>query len=337
MGKDKTLISILNYNGTEDTIACIKTFYSYEDKEKYTVVIWDNASKESEQQLLEQFVSQLSLNIKVCDCDEYKVINANEYDLILVLSSINLGFSAGNNAVINPQLEKFQYIILLNNDTEFVESTTQRLVKYLDQNADVGVATTAIYYYYDRNAIWNAGGKTFLGTRKYYTEKYVQKLIEKGVKDKEVDYITGCYLAVRSDILSTYGVLTEKFFFGEEDYEFCMRMKRANVPMKVLVQEKLYHKVGTSIKRDQDTLGMNRRTFVHHLNRFVDMKSQYSKVRWTFWRWCSSAYIFLLMLKKTNYDFRWVTHYIKQLNRQAIVREDVSREFFLKVIDGEVV
>ena len=45
-------------------------------------------------------------------------------------------------------------------------------------------------------SIWNAGGKMFFGTRKYYTEKYVNEKLKNGITDQYVDYITGCFMVV---------------------------------------------------------------------------------------------------------------------------------------------
>lgn len=54
MEEYKALISILNYNGSEDTLNCIKSFYHYEEVKNYSIVIWDNHSEIKEQEQLKR-------------------------------------------------------------------------------------------------------------------------------------------------------------------------------------------------------------------------------------------------------------------------------------------
>lgn len=337
MEKNKTLISILNYNGSKDTIACLKSFYQYEAKENYCVVVWDNNSQETEKLILLEEILKLPVKNKVCTAEEYQHLNLTNLNLVIVLSKVNLGFAIANNEVIKNRLKDFSNIVLLNNDTEFDNATTSKLVKYLEQDSNVGVITTAIYYYYDKQRIWNAGGKIFLGTRRYYTEKYVNKALEKGITEKEVDYITGCFFVVRSSILKQCGILTEKFFFGEEDYEFCQRMKKKNVKLKVLFNEKIYHKVGATINKNILLEDSIRRAFIHHLNRFIDMKNFYGKTKWSIWCFFSCIYIYILMFKVTRGNLKKVKEYISLLNFYARKRDCVDQEFFIKTLSGGII
>lgn len=337
MEKNKTLISILNFNGSQDTVSCLKSFYKYEEKDKYCVVVWDNDSKESEKEYLKEKVSRFPLKVHICTSEKYPKLNLQSFDLVIVYSDDNLGFAKGNNRVIKPYLNKFKYIVLLNNDTEFVDRTSSKLLDFLDEHPKVGVATTAIYYFYNKERIWNAGGKAFFGTRKYYTEKYVNQKLKRGEIEKEVDYITGCYFAVRSSLLEQYGGLTEKFFFGEEDYELCKRLKRNKVKLMVLLNEKIYHKVGASINRKISEEDKIRRAFIHHLNRFIDMKTFYKTFYWDFWRFVSSLYIFFLIFNISGKKFNKTLNYLQLLNYYAKTRTDVTQEFFREVLDGGII
>lgn len=338
MEKRKALISILNYNGSQDTINCIKSFYSYENRKDYCIVIWDNHSKKDQQEELRSSLLKLESTLKICTYEQYHSIDLQDYEIVLVFSYENLGFAKGNNRVIENQLDKFEYIILLNNDTIFEYNTTYHLMNYLDKHASIGVATSSIYYYYKKDSVWNAGGKVFFGTRKYYTEKYVNQKIKEKNTEKLVDYITGCYLVAKSDIFQKYGLLTEKFFFGEEDYEFCKRMKKNKVKLAVLLDQKIYHKVGASItKNDLSIISIVRKSFVHHLNRFIDMKEFYSFGFWQLWRLFSSIYIYFLMLKISRGNWLLITKYVILLNYYGTMKSDVNKSFFHAVLDGKII
>lgn len=333
----KNLVAILNYNGSEDTLACIDSFYKYEEKNKFCVVIWDNFSTKEERERLRNGIIDRKYECYFCTDDEYDCVDIALYDLILVYSKKNIGFARGNNRIIRGREDRFKYFILLNNDTEFTESTTSNLIDYMDKKQEVSVVTSVIYYYCDTQKVWNAGGKVFWGTRRYYTEDFVKSKLEHGQRVQTVDFVTGCYLVIRPELVKNEGLFSEKFFFGEEDYEFCLRMKKKKKILQVLLNEKMYHKVGTSIKRDVPLEEMYRRAFIHHLNRFINMKTFYGKVHWNLWRMMSSLYIQKMMMTSYRLSFDKSRKYIQVLNKCAKNREDVDREFFLSVMKGEVV
>lgn len=57
------------------------------------------------------------------------------------------------------------------------------------------------------------------------------------------EFITGCALFIRSTIIKKYGGLTDDFFHGEEDFNFCWRMKKNHIKGKCLNKVLVYHKV----------------------------------------------------------------------------------------------
>lgn len=333
-----TLISILNYNGASDTIACLKSFYTFENPNNYCIVIWDNDSRYDERSKLIESIKEIDVKKYICQEDEYENLSdLKHFDLIVVLSNENYGFAKGNNRVLEKHLNDFSYSILLNNDTEFVENTAENLIHYLEKNDNVGVVTSSIYYYSDKERLWNAGGRIFCGTRKYYLNKDVQIKLERGINEMSADYITGCFLVVKNTVLREHGLLTEKFFFGEEDYEFCRRMKEKKIILKVLLNEKIYHKVGATVQKDINVPLKIRLSFIHHLNRFVDMKSFQHRFIWKIWKCISSIYIFFLMLRISSGDFCKIFRYIQLLNRYSNTLNSVDRDFFISVRNGEIV
>lgn len=332
---NRTLVSILNYNGTEDTIACLKSFYLHEKPDKYVIVIWDNGSKASEILNLEKYIGELDLRTASVNKYEYDNLKILQYNLVLVKSDENYGFAIANNKVIRPFLGCFSYYIMLNNDTVFRENVTSKCIDYMDGNLRIGVLTTAIYYY-DKNQIWNAGGKFLFGWRKYYTEREVRRLSRKGVHTLKVDYITGCYMIIRDNILDKYGLFSEKFFFGEEDYNYCMRLKKNDVNLCVRTDLELYHKVGASVSRDANLDRLLRNTFVHYLNRYIDMKEFYSKSKWRIWRIISSFICLRMALKITRFNVLRSIEFVSKLFKYS-KNDRVDKKQFEKIIGGGII
>ena len=93
-------------------------------------------------------------------------------------------------------------------------------------------------------------------------------------------FVTGCALFFYPELLDEQGhLLTERFFFGEEDFEFSMRMKEKKVPMACILDSVIYHKVGASGCK-MNHLG---KVYLHYLNRFIDIRLHKSAFFYLCW------------------------------------------------------
>uniref|UniRef100_UPI00260C60D3 glycosyltransferase family 2 protein n=1 Tax=Blautia sp. TaxID=1955243 RepID=UPI00260C60D3 len=91
-------IILVNYNGYEDTIECVKSIKKSTYR-NYKIIIVDNASPDE---------SGNRLN------DKY----SNDSDIVVILNKENTGFSEGNNIGLEYiEKEQIDYILMLNNDT----------------------------------------------------------------------------------------------------------------------------------------------------------------------------------------------------------------------------
>ena len=64
------------------------------------------------------------------------------------------------------------------------------------------------------------------------------------------------------------GLRTGYLFFGEEDYEFSLRMKNQGVAMSCIPKSLVYHKVGSSQKNTKDSRGLGR-IYMYYHNRLI--------------------------------------------------------------------
>lgn len=329
-------VVILNFNGTNDTIECLKSIYKFENKNRFSLIIFDNNSIYTEINKLEKYICDLEeYRILVCNYETYINLDISSFDIILVKNDRNLGFAAGNNAAINPHRKRFKYFFLLNNDTEMVSSAISNIINYMKKDISAKIVTTAIYYFYNKERIWNAGGKLFWGTRKYYREKYLYNLLKKGKTYLQVDFVTGCFFGIRADDIPNEGIYTEQFFFGEEDYNFSMIAKKKNYKMIVLLKEKILHKVGATIGKEKENENVYVKFFVHHLNRFIDMRNFYTKTKWHIWKCFASGYIFLIIFKESK-NIKTSLDYIFSLNYLSLKMNKVTYEDFMMIRNNQV-
>src|SRR5205823_13598626 len=98
------------------------------------------------------------------------------------------------------------------------------------------------------------------------------------------------------------GILTEKYFFGEEDFEFSFRLKKKKKPAACCLHAIVYHKIGSTINTafSENQLG---KIFIYYLNRYINMRDYMFKLFWHFWRIVYLLYI--LPMLKARYRFTW--------------------------------
>ncbi|MGI6349593.1 MAG: glycosyltransferase family 2 protein [Eubacteriaceae bacterium] len=291
----KAGVVILNWNGHIDTVSCIESIVEHEQN-RHPIFLVDNGSQKQSIQYIEDWLNKHYVYpfIIISD-DEFMKFADGDFDKILyfIKSKKNLGFAKGNNIVWQKIWRIYDYVLLLNNDTVITKGAITRMVQYLDNNPDTGALSCDIRYYAKPDKLWNAGGYfTWYGDRKYYSQKKIDKLIKKNIEAIRTPFITGCALMVPQKTTKIAGTFTERFFFGEEDFNYCKKLLNNHIVSKTLLTSTIYHKVGTSLKKTQqdDVNG----TILHFSNRVINFKEFYGKRRWKIWR---KFYIMLVYIK----------------------------------------
>ena len=268
-------IIILNYNGSDDTMECLESLDKQKTTFKYRIVVLDNDSKKENYEKLELYCKNRG-DFKIDELESVNFSSGN--DKWLIHSSENYGFARGNNEIIKRVMPESQYVCLLNNDTEVDKLFIQKMLCFLTENKSIKYASCRINNYYDKTLLWSCGGKlVFWGNRHGFTEKELSK---KG-KIVKTPYITGCALFLDTEMLKTYGMLSEDFFFGEEDFNFSWRMKKNRVKGACLNETLVYHKVSQSSRRSGISIG---KTAGYYANRIIDMHKFYNPIIWIIWK-----------------------------------------------------
>ncbi|MCK5413515.1 MAG: glycosyltransferase family 2 protein [Candidatus Pacebacteria bacterium] len=222
----KVYIILLNWNNEEDTIECVESLkkINYND---YKIIVVDNGSEE-------ESISKIE----------------NKYpDLFIIKNKNNLGFAGGNNVGIKYAINNdADYVLLINNDTTVDENFLAELVKVGEADKGNGLIGSKIYFYSEKNRIWFAGGKvnwlknkgTHIGLDEIDKKQYD--------KIKEVDYLTGCCLLVKKEVIEKIGVLEEDYFLYYEDTDFSLRAQNVGYKCVYVPESKIYHKISRSTK-----------------------------------------------------------------------------------------
>ena len=178
-------------------------------------------------------------------------------ELIVFKEKNNLGFAGGNNIGIRYALENdYDYIMLLNNDTEVKENFILPLVERIEKDHFLGAVQPLILNFSNKSIIWNAGGKLnkFLGLTS--TRLNNNKLNSSIVFDDYTDWISGCCILIKSEILTKVGLLDEKFFNYYEDVDWSLRMKNLGYDLGFVKESIIYHHGSSSSKNKKTKEGV---------------------------------------------------------------------------------
>jgi len=294
----KLSIIIVNWNGSNDTIECIESLFLSEEKD-FNLILVDNGSDSDDYANLSGYCKGKFSSLNYISGNEIK--NRKTADLCfkdqiitIIGNEENLGFAIASNIGIEFSLNfGADKILLLNNDTLVTPKFLKNLNDFSDKNPEYVALTPVICFADSPDMIWNCGGKiTWFGNRRYYyAGKSLNKLPEKEYSD--ITFITGCALFFKP---SETGKLSEKFFFGEEDFEFSLRLLKSKRKIACVYNSLIFHKAGSSIKKQSDAL-LNG-IFLQYVSRFIDHKYYYSTIfRWLLFLINSTYGLYLTTLK----------------------------------------
>lgn len=303
-------IVILNYNGWQDTIECLRSLRKQTFRD-FRVVVADNGSSDN----------------SITHISEWAKHEGADANWLHILSfDTNYGFAKGNNKAIEAMQDfPTDYYLCLNNDTEMEPDCLQQMIDYMDSHLEISAITPGIRLYNQQELMWNAGGKLVFGGRKYYYPSQPVSLLD-GIDELPITFITGCALLVRKELVADGKLFTERFFFGEEDFEFSLRMQKEDRKMVCLTTAVLYHKVGGS----QTRVVSYNKLFIYLLNRLIDLRTYYAIPKYYLWLAGYLPMIYLHHLRGVSLRER--NRFTHLLLHETRINNEVSKELFEKYI-----
>lgn len=240
----KITIIVVNYNGWQDTVDCLKSIDKLQIiNYKLQIVLVDNASNDN----------------SVVELKEW-IFKENKSNIELVELSSNKGFSGGNNVGIKQAMHnKSDYILLLNNDTVADPKLVSKLINRVERDSSIGIVGPKIYfekgYEYHKNrykqselgnVIWFAGGKIDWNNM-YAMHRGVDE-VDRGQYDKscETDFITGCSMFIKREVVEEVGYFDNDLFLYLEDLDYCIRAKKAGYNLIYEPASIIWHKNASS-------------------------------------------------------------------------------------------
>jgi len=210
MKNSKVLISILNWNKAEETLACVKSLVPELAKTaaKVSVIIIDNGSKAEELSRLETGLPNQSF--------------------ILKKLPTNLGFTGGHNVSIQIAIdEEYDFIWMLNNDSIVNPGALAALLNTMKSESRCGAASPVIRNIDDEHSIASCLRTHDWAIRSYdqtisiYEAKRIQS------ESPELVWLVGTAIFLRIEALKQVGLLDDRFFAYYDDDDMGVRLANA--------------------------------------------------------------------------------------------------------------
>jgi len=226
-------VIIVNWN-VRDLLhrAVSSVLASWDDRPGLEIIVVDNSSRDS----------------------SVDMVQANFPQVYLIANRENRGFTGGNNQGINAATGEF--LLLLNPDTEIVNSALPCLIDYAKIHPDVGMIGPQM--------LWPDGSvqsswrrfpslpvlfleSTWLQAltpRRILRDYYAQDKADDAEQD--VDWITGAAMLTRREVIEQVGGMDEGFFMYSEEVDWCRRIKQAGWRVVYYPNARIIHHEGKS-------------------------------------------------------------------------------------------
>jgi hypothetical protein len=247
-------VIVVSWNTREELRGCLESVLAGLRGTFGEVIVVDNASADGSAEMVETWFPEVHI----------------------VRNARNLGFAAGCN--IGLQVAAGRYLLLLNPDTIVLHDVLAATVRYLDDHPNVGAfgcrilnsdGTLHSSCFRDPSVL-----NTFLGltglARLRWPRALGRERMTHWLRDSErdVDVVTGCYLATRREVVDDIGPLDSGYFFCGEEADWCRRIRSGGWAVRFAPVGDIIHAggvAGRKLSEWRDLLGMAGLVrYVHH-------------------------------------------------------------------------
>jgi GT2 family glycosyltransferase len=227
MNPVKLSIIIVNYNVTEEIIACISSIKNTIKNVSYEIIVVDNNSVEKKAKELPSIFK----------------------DIRVIYLEDNIGYGPANN--VGAGAAKGEYILILNPDMIFCEDCITPLIDYLRMHPEAGASTPMLVYE-------NGKFQYSFGFRRSLTvelldafyifnsvyEKVTLKKINGYISKKtpfETGWISGAFMLMRRADFNTVSGFSPEYKLNYEDMDLCLKLQKTGYKIIYFPENRCIH------------------------------------------------------------------------------------------------
>lgn len=168
------------------------------------------------------------------------------FPCVFFKNEVNLGFSGGNNQAISKALaDGFEYVYLLNPDTEVQAGFLNEALRLAEADRSIGIVQSLLRLHPRTDLVNTYGNEIhFLGFGYAGGEStpISDPSIAEKLRVRDIAYASGAGMLVRASTLKEIGFLDEELFAYHEDLEFSWRARLAGWRVVLAPKSVVFHK-----------------------------------------------------------------------------------------------
>jgi GT2 family glycosyltransferase len=154
----------------------------------------------------------------------------------------NLGYAGNNNVGIRRALSQgAEWVFVLNEDVLLAPDALRRLIEVAEAEPTIGIVGPTVYHHNEPRVIQSAGGTLGPGWLAVHRGQNEPDRGQYGVP-VPVEWISGCAILVRRELIEQVGALDDRFFYYWEETEWCLRARRQGWQVVFVPQARVWHK-----------------------------------------------------------------------------------------------
>ncbi len=257
--KPKLSIVIVNFNAGKLLQKCLDSIYAETRQIPFEIWVVDNDSTDASVSMIRRNFPQVNL----------------------IENKKNFGFAKANNQAINKC--KGHYILLLNPDTLILKKALEKMVKFMDEHAQIGIGGCKVLnedgmlqlacrrkFPTPSVAFFRMVGLSRLFPNSKVMAKYNLTYLNSN-EPHEVDAVSGAFLMIRRKVIEEIGLLDEQFFMYGEELDWCFRAKKAGWKVMYYPHAEIIHYKGECSKFNhrKATFEFYRSMYLFHKKHFA--------------------------------------------------------------------
>ena len=188
-----------------------------------------------------------------------------------------LGFCRMHNLVMSHSQSR--YVLLLDDDTVLSKGSLKRMISYMDDNPEVGIASCRTVHpdgeFQKTYGLMPTVKTEFLNAIKV-SNFWPDSLYDDSPTPKDVDWLNGHFMLVRSDVIAKVGGLDDYYYTYVCEPDWCYRIRKAGwrvvyVPDITIIHACGSHSIYTRSRKYIDIVRA-------HVNRYYFFHKHYSAV-----------------------------------------------------------
>jgi hypothetical protein len=232
----KLSIIILCWNDKAVIADCLQSIYINTRSTEFEVIVSDNGSTDG----------------------SVEFIRRNYPEVRVIENGSNLRFAKGNNVAI--RVSRGEYVLILNPDTIIHKRSLDDLIAFAERHPEAGAFGCRVL---NADGSYQVSGRPFacilgewilalyLKPLGYLSDRLLPCVYMgwKGDTERLVQWLSGCFILVRGDLLKRIGGFDEQFFYYYEDMDLCRRIWEAAYSIIFTPAMTITHLGGQSTKR----------------------------------------------------------------------------------------